>query len=208
MHSTLQNPEYFQITGPGGAVTQGADQEWFPTLWQRRAGCGPTAAALVLAYLARSRPELAPLCPEDMGTQAEFTAHMCRVWTYVTPSMHGLHRPEMMRDGLTAYARDRGVLLSPAILEVPAARSKRPSLDEVSAFLHRSLSRECPAAFLNLHSGKVPGLDSWHWVTIVGLDGNTAAILDSGKALDIDLALWLETTRRRGGFVSALGEGV
>ena len=205
--STLQHPEYFQITGPGGAVTQGADQEWFPALWQQRAGCGPTAAALILAYLARSHPELAPLCPEDVRERGAFTAHMCRVWEYVTPSIHGLHRPEMMRDGLMVYAKDRGVALSPGMLPVPAARSKRPSFEEVSAFLHRSLARECPVAFLNLHNGRVAELDAWHWVTVVGLDGNTAAILDSGKALDIDLALWLETTRRRGGFVSALGVG-
>lgn len=187
-------------------MTQGADQAWFPTLWQQRAGCGPTAAALILAYLARRRPELAPLCPEDVTNRGDFVEHMCRVWEYVTPSIHGLHRPEMMRDGLTAYARDRGVTLSPAILTIPAARSKRPSFAEVSGFLSRALERECPVAFLNLHNGRVAELDAWHWVTIVSLDGNTAGILDSGQALDIDLSLWLATTRRRGGFVSALGE--
>ena len=159
-----------------------------------------------MAYLARRRPELAPLCPEDVRNRGDFVEHMCRVWEYVTPSIHGLHRPEMMRDGLTAYARDRGVTLSPAILTIPAARSKRPSFAEVSGFLSRALERECPVAFLNLHNGRVADLDSWHWVTIVSLDGNTAGILDSGQALDIDLSLWLAATRRRGGFVSALGE--
>ena len=66
MHCALRHPKDFQLTGPGGEMTQGADQAWFPTLWQQRAGCGPTAAALILAYLARRRPELAPLCPEDV----------------------------------------------------------------------------------------------------------------------------------------------
>ena len=206
MHCALRHPKDFQLTGPGGEMTQGADQAWFPTLWQQRAGCGPTAAALILAYLARRRPELAPLCPEDVTNRGDFVEHMCRVWEYVTPSIHGLHRPEMMRDGLTAYARDRGVTLSPAILTIPAARSKRPSFAEVSGFLSRALERECPVAFLNLHNGRVAELDAWHWVTIVSLDGNTAGILDSGQALDIDLSLWLAATRRRGGFVSARGE--
>ena len=40
------------ITGPDGAVTHGADQDWFPDLWQQRAGCGPTAAAVILSCLA------------------------------------------------------------------------------------------------------------------------------------------------------------
>lgn len=53
---SLQHPEYLEITGPGGAVTRGADQEWFPEGWQRMAGCGPTAAAVVFAYLARAMP--------------------------------------------------------------------------------------------------------------------------------------------------------
>ena len=49
-------------------------------------------------------------------------------------------------------------------------------------------------------------LDYWHWVTITALDDTTAVILDSGSALRIDLRLWYETTKRRGGFVAALGD--
>lgn len=204
MHkSNLLHPEFWRIAGPDGTVTEGADQDWFPTLWQQRAGCGPTAAAVTFAYLARSRPELAPLCPGDVSSRAAFTEHMCRVWEHVTPSMHGLNRPEMMRDGMVSYAKARGVPLSVSMLVIPAARTKRPSYEAVSRFIHSSLAQECPVPFLNLHHGKVKELDWWHWVTIAGLDGARALILDSGKALEIDLALWLETTRRRGGFVSA-----
>ena len=75
---SLQHPEYLEITGPGGAVTRGADQEWFPEGWQRMAGCGPTAAAVVFAYLARAHAALAPLCPGDVSGRREFTALMCR----------------------------------------------------------------------------------------------------------------------------------
>ena len=60
-------------------------------------------------------------------------------------------------------------------------------------------------AFLNLHNGKVRELDWWHWVTITALEDGRADLLDSGKALTIDFRLWYETTKRRGGFVSALG---
>ena len=49
-------------------------------------------------------------------------------------------------------------------------------------------------------------LDWWHWVTITALEDGRAEILDSGNRLTIDFHLWYETTRRRGGFVSALGE--
>ena len=42
--------------------------------------------------------------------------------------------------------------------------------------------------------------------TITALEDGRAEILDSGNRLTIDFHLWYETTRRRGGFVSALGE--
>ena len=48
--------------------------------------------------------------------------------------------------------------------------------------------------------------------TVLGAESLTeredgrAEILDSGRRLTIDFHLWYETTRRRGGFVSALGE--
>ena len=61
-------------------------------------------------------------------------------------------------------------------------------------------------AFLNLHNGRVKELDYWHWVTITALEDTTAVILDSGSALRIDLRLWYETTKRRGGYV-ACGPG-
>ena len=51
MHCALRHPKDFQLTGPGGEMTQGADQAWFPTLWQQRAGCGPTAAAMLIETL-------------------------------------------------------------------------------------------------------------------------------------------------------------
>lgn len=205
--TALPHPEWFDITGPEGAVTRGADQDWFPDFWQQRAGCGPTAAAVIFAYLARSRPELAPLCPGDVSTRADFVAHMCRVWEHVTPRSHGLNQPELMREGMASYARARGVELRPALLEIPAARTKRPSYEEAARFVADSLERGCPVAFLNLHNGRVKNLDRWHWVTITALEGGAATILDSGREFGIDLALWLESTKKRGGFVAALGAG-
>ena len=40
-----------EITGADGARFCGADQDWYRTVWQQRAGCGPTTASVLLAYL-------------------------------------------------------------------------------------------------------------------------------------------------------------
>ena len=168
-HVSIAHPAWMDITGPDGAVTHGADQDWFPDLWQQRAGCGPTAAAVILSYLARTRPE-------------------------------------QMAEGMASFAAARGLTLTPGLFVFPSARTKRPPYEQVEAFVRRALERDCPVAFLNLHNGRVKELDYWHWVTITALEDTTAVILDSGSALRIDLRLWYETTKRRGGFVAALGD--
>lgn len=190
-----------------GTICRGADQDWFPGQIQRWSGCGPTAAALILSYLA-ARPELASLWPERAMERESFTRYMCQVWDYVTPRQHGLHKPEMFREGVRAFVADRGLALQPRVLEIPSARTRRPSFEAVSAFVGEGLAADCPVAFLNLSNGKVAELDRWHWVTIIGLDGRMAYLLDSGREFPIDLALWHETTKKRGGFVRILpGEG-
>ena len=199
-------PRGWIVTGPDGAVTHGADQDWFPDLWQQRAGCGPTAAAVILL-----------LSGPGPG----------RSWPPLPGGGHGprlLHRPDVpgvgARDpcfprsqpagadgrghGLLAAAR--GLTLTPGLFVFPSARTKRPPYEQVEAFVRRALERDCPVAFLNLHNGRVKELDYWHWVTITALEDTTAVILDSGSALRIDLRLWYETTKRRGGFVAALGD--
>ncbi|OUO12004.1 hypothetical protein [Flavonifractor sp. An4] len=75
------------------------------------------------------------------------------------------------------------------------------------SFVAASLEADCPVAFLNLDNGKVKQLHRWHWVTLIGLDGDTASIVDNGEAFTMDLHLWYDTTKTRGGFVSALGAG-
>ena len=126
---------------------------------------------------------------------------MCRVWEHVTPVSHGLNRPEQMAEGMASFAAARGLTLTPGLFVFPSARTKRPPYEQVEAFVRRALERDCPVAFLNLHNGRVKELDYWHWVTITALEDTTAVILDSGSALRIDLRLWYETTKRRGGFV-------
>ena len=53
------------IAGEDGRRYYGADQAWFSRFWRRKAGCGPTTAAVQMAYLSRTRPGLAPLCPME-----------------------------------------------------------------------------------------------------------------------------------------------
>ena len=198
MSHSLTRPEVLTLIGPGGETYRGGDQEWYPDLWQRRAGCGPTTAAALLAYLSQTRPALAPLRPLAGGTRTGFAQYMQALWPYVTPGARGLDKPESLVLGCRSFALSRGCRLEGEILKIPRRREDRHTPAACRDFLLRALDNDCPVAFLNYSNGSLPNLDSWHWVPLIALtEGEEVllcTVLDEGEEKVIDLALWLETT--------------
>ena len=198
MSHSLTRPEVLTLIGPGGESYRGGDQEWYPDLWQRRAGCGPTTAAALLAYLSQTRPALAPLRPLAGGTRTGFAQYMQALWPYVTPGARGLDKPESLVLGCRSFALSRGCRLEGEILKIPRRREDRPTPAACRDFLLRALDNDCPVAFLNYSNGSLPNLDSWHWVPLIALtEGEEVllcTVLDEGEEKVIDLALWQETT--------------
>ncbi|MEE0067218.1 MAG: hypothetical protein UEY11_08400 [Evtepia gabavorous] len=205
MPHSLTHPERLTITGPQGETYQGGDQEWYRDLWQRRAGCGPTTAAALLSYLSQTRPGLRPMAPAAARTQAGFLRYMEALWPYVTPGARGLDKPESLVLGCRSFALSRGCRLQGQVLEIPAQREARPSLDQCRQFVAQCLDRDCPVAFLNFSHGALKNLDSWHWVPLTAMtEGESVllcTILDEGEARVIDLALWWETSSLGGALV-------
>ena len=195
------------ILGPQGESFRGGDQAWYRDDWQRRAGCGPTTAALCLSYLGRTSPILQALAPQLPQTVETFLSYMEEVWQFVTPTQRGLDSLERFGVGCQAFAQSRGCPLSWSSLAVPGlTEDHRPTQAQCAAFLKHSLERDTPVGFLNFSNGAVEELDSWHWVPLIWLeemgDTLTCGILDAGREFSIDLSLWLRTTRLGGGFVT------
>lgn len=206
MDHALTKPEYFTLTDAAGRTLRGADQDWFRDVWQRRAGCGPTAAAMILDYLSAVFPELAALAPAGERTATDFLAYMEALWPYVTPGTRGLDKPENFALGCRSFALSRGAVLDSRILLVPRrGKGGRPDPDQVRTFLIWALDRDSPVAFLNWSNGDLTNLDSWHWVPLIACAGEgsslTAVILDGGEEKTVDLALWLATSLLGGAFV-------
>lgn len=201
----LAHPEALNIQCPGAGVSHGANQEWYSRFWRRMAGCGPTAAAMQMAYLSRVRPSAAALCPLEQLECKSFAVYMDKIWTYVTPGRQGLNRVDRYVSGIRAYLAEKKAPFVPEFLEIPAPGGARPGFDVCVDFLRRGLTADCPVAFLNLDNGAVDALDKWHWVLLVGLraEGERAEVTvsDAGKLFPIDLRLWYDTARDRGGFV-------
>jgi hypothetical protein len=204
---TITKPECLQIAeDEGTAAHYGGDQEWYGEEWRRMAGCGPTSAANVTAYLALTRPALRGLYAGEDMRRSLFTAHMEELYRYVTPGNMGLNRPEMFTQGVEAFAASRGLTLVPHLFEVHGyLHGGRPPVQALAAFVRQGLESDCPVAFLNLTKGRVKNIQGWHWTTLVGADmedGRLSAIAsDEGKQIRFDLRLWYLSTRMRGGLV-------
>ncbi len=178
----------------------GSNQEWFADEWQRKAGCGPSTAANILYYQQRKSQESVHYSKEEMLLLME------EVWEYITPGWDGISSTEVFLSKVRRYAVAHGLELDCYSLDISKRKSKRPPLEKVIDFVVDGIYDETPVAFLNLSNGEEQALDSWHWVTVVGLrfaleEGYAiATICDEGKVKEIDLALWLNTTALGGGF--------
>ena len=212
MVHALRYPDYFTITDSDGTIYRGADQLWYADRWQRRAGCGPVTAAVLLSYLASTRWELARLAPAHPRTKEGFLPFLEEVWQYVTPGSRGLDRPESLLIGCRSFALSRGTRLNGDILSLPhrTGGEKRPSLAWCREFILSALDDNCPLAFLNFSSGGVENLDDWHWVPVIAAaeenDRLFLLLLDGGKEKAIDFTLWWSTSLEGGALVSLTPE--
>jgi hypothetical protein len=187
-------------------IYYGGHQEWYPTIWQRKSGCGPTVVSNIVYYLSQRNACVDP--SKGPRSKSQCVELMQDVWKYVTPSLRGIPTTEMLRERVERYAQSKGMTVIMDYLDIPEKERLRPTFPALLAFLDQALSSDTPVAFLNLNSGAEKKLDSWHWVTILSLeyaeDASTAfiEIADQGAIIKIDLRNWFRTTTLGGGFVS------
>jgi hypothetical protein len=183
----------------------GSNQEWYLKKWQRMSGCGPSTVTNIIYYLNRTRNN--SQCCTNL-TKNDCLNLMNEIWNFVTPSFGGISSTNMLCKGVKKYLTENALNIQMDFIDVPKKNSLRPDFKDVLTFINKALEDDTPVAFLNLDHGTVLELDSWHWVTIIGLtyeaDGSTAFvdIMDGGLLIQINLSQWYQTTKLGGGFVS------
>jgi hypothetical protein len=181
----------------------GCDQNIYKQKWQRMSGCGPAAASTALIYMNTTRNLGLPYLP---GSENAVQQTMEDVWQYVTPSLTGINNIEKYVNGIKNLAEHYDILLECKTLNISRLKSNRPTHQTVYDFIKKGLLLDSPVAFLNLHPGSVSNLEGYHWTVIVEMlseEGSDLSVIiyEQGKSRKISLTLWLETTKRGGGFV-------
>lgn len=177
----------------------GGDQDWYKSFWKRLAGCGPTTASTITMYETRKIEGTANY------TKLQFIDLMNTMWQYVTPREKGVSSTDIYTEGYDRYIKENSINLSEH--KVMNIEPNGHSIIEVFEFLSKAIDNNHPIAFLNLDNGGIKALESWHWVTIVGIsyNGSTnelyATIADGEEKKEINLGIWLEKTTKGGGFV-------
>jgi hypothetical protein len=201
---SLRQPEILRFYDENTRLYYGARQTWYEDAWQKRAGCGPTAASHLIWYLARTRAGCAALAPFAGNTKTAVLSLMRQVWPYVTPGVMGVNSTDIFTEGAARYGQAHNVRLSARVMPVPVLSFLRPSAEHLASFIAGALTDGLPVAFLNLSNGRLTNLDNWHWVTLVACQpaSLTALMYDDGAMRTLDLGLWLTSTLLGGGFVA------
>jgi hypothetical protein len=204
---SISRPELLTITDSRTQQAYfGGAQEWYPSEWGRRAGCGPTCSANLTAYLALTRPALRRLYSGKRMDRDEYLKHMNEIYPFVKPGPMGLTRIELFSEDVAAFAASRGVVLTPRLFAVTGNRTPdRPPVSALTEFVKAGLAADCPLAFLNLSRGNVENLQSWHWISITSADFEENRLMacasDEGIPRKFDLQLWYLSTQKRGGLI-------
>lgn len=121
------------------------------------------------------------------------------------PASSGLNSTELFREGMDKLLGGRTAPCAAGCWMCPPTNANAPQFSGRLISSGRPSEADSPIAFLNLDRGALPGLGSWHWVSLIAMDHEgdklTATAADNGQLLGLDIGLWLETTKRSGGFV-------
>ena len=199
----LKNVSRLQLRETGKPVLYGYDQDWYGTVWQRKSGCGPTAATLLTDYILQRDGYL----PEDSrDSQEKRATAMEIIWNYVTPHPQGgLYKPQWLQQGVQQFLDERMPNTYQAeMLPILPFRIGKVRRADICAFIQAGLQADSPIAFLNLSRGDERELQSWHWISIVGQQGNDpvqATCYDNGIVTHFFPEKWLKSTTLGGGLV-------
>ena len=130
--SAILFPEAMCLVEPvSGQVSWGANQLWYGDLWQRKAGCGPSAAASLIFYQ-KQKQRLLQRKPLLSSRQC-LLDQMMEMWNYIQPGPGGVNRVSQFTEGLEKYRAAQNLnfeISAMAIAEDPSQRCGWPQVSQ------------------------------------------------------------------------------
>ncbi len=175
------------------------DQHWYKAKWHSLSGCGPTAAATILAHIAEHAKGCRPLYSYDFPLKkTDFIKHMGEVREYVKPGINGLTSKTYFACEVRRFAESRNVTISTKLI------NKNYSTQEAFEKIKQSINNGFPLALLILRN---PNREleefTWHWMVIIGYkDDNKIIMTTWDKIFDLDFdKVWNHTKKNSAGLV-------
>lgn len=143
----------------------GGDQDWYPQMFQQRAGCASVTGANLAAYYAANIPGCAALYAGNTQRfdKGEYLAGMQAMYRYLTPGPMGFPFAERFTQSFRRFAADRGVHFQVQTL------FHRSSVQDRMVFVKEAIAAGDPVALLVLkHRAPEMRENNWHWVTVTG----------------------------------------
>ena len=194
MEAKINNIDLFKVKDNENTY-YGFSQEWYKDEWQRRAGCGATAASSIINYYNQKDKF------KEVGI-SDALKIMEELWNYLLPTEQGLNSIKLFYDGIKNYYDGKEVVIDYINVDI----KNKVSLEEIIKFIYKELSEDRPLAFLNLCNGEENNLDKWHWVVVVEMFEENGEyflnIIDDKEIIKINLSLWYRTIKNDGGFIT------
>ena len=147
------------------AIGYGGNQAWYPSEWQRRAGCCAVNAANIAAYYGLTKPGMESLYEGSRKpvTKTEYLALMEEMYRRMTPGVMGF--PYLAKAGrrFVAYAAEKGIAFR------AVAHCHWAYWRDGFAIVKEAIDAGRPLGLLILfHRAEELQEDVWHWVTVTG----------------------------------------
>lgn len=148
-----------------GLSEYGGNQEWFPRIWQRKAGCGSTSGANLAAYYAvnDSRMKKVYKGNTEKFYQDEYLELMKEMYTYMTPGPMGFPYVEKFVEKFMKFCKKHDIIMEADIIK------EYNTSEDAFRFVKENIDKEHPVALIILHHRAAElWEDNWHWVTVTG----------------------------------------
>ncbi|MCI2049381.1 MAG: hypothetical protein LKJ76_06620 [Lachnospiraceae bacterium] len=148
-----------------GEIAYGGSQDWFSKKWQRQAGCASVSTANIAAWYGVGVVPDRSKSGVPVFKSSTYLKLMEEMFRYMKPGPVGFPYPVKYQSRFLQFCAWHGRQFTSS--EIANWGNEK----DAAAFISKALENEDPVAMLLLtHRAKELSENTWHWMTITGID--------------------------------------